>query len=119
MQIPSAILGVIKAKALQHRIEPALLAAFTAVESSGDPGATRHEPKTRKFVVDAEVLRYSRAAGVTVGEEIFQQMTSWGLMQVMGFNCRELGFRGKLTDLVDPELGLEMGACWLKHLQVM
>lgn len=114
------ILAAVHAAADAHRVEPALLAAFVEAESSGDPKATRYEPGTARYVDVGDALRLAVGAGVTEGEEVREQMTSWGLMQIMGFNARLLGYRSALQDLRwDITAGLELGCAWLKHLQVM
>jgi soluble lytic murein transglycosylase-like protein len=38
-----------------------------------------------------------------------QQKMSWGLMQIMGFKARELGYEGYLPMLCLPHVGLEWG----------
>ena len=45
------------------------------------------------------------------------QMTSWGLMQVMGAVARELGHTGPLSDLLDPPTGLFYGCLHLRRFR--
>jgi soluble lytic murein transglycosylase-like protein len=45
------------------------------------------------------------------------QSTSWGLMQVMGFNARDLGFKRRwLVELCRPEIGIDLGCQFLARL---
>jgi soluble lytic murein transglycosylase-like protein len=96
-------------------IDPKLLLAMIQVESSGRPYASRYEPGTIRYIRDA--YQYARAAGVTAETENVGQQTSWGLMQVMGFTARELGFAGNLPELCIPANGVEYGCRYLKRLQ--
>jgi len=49
-------------------------------------------------------------------EKMFQK-TSWGLMQVMGGVAREYGFRGWVTDLLDPVTNLKYGCTHLVNIK--
>jgi len=114
------VLGLVKAAADGHRIERAFLAAIVQVESAGNPAGARYEPSAVRYVDMDDVLRLAVYAGVTEMEEVRGQMTSWGLMQLMGYNARFLGYRESLQGLtVLPAKGLDLGCQWLKHLQVM
>ena len=80
-----------------------LLKAVCIQESSLNPWAVRYEPHYRYL--------YGKNLSPT---ETVGQMTSFGVCQVMGAVAREHGFKGKyLTELCDPEIGLEYGA---RHL---
>jgi soluble lytic murein transglycosylase-like protein len=98
-----------------HDIDPKLLRAIVQVESSARPYASRYEPQTTRYIRDA--YQYARVAGVTAETENSHQQTSWGLMQVMGFTAREMGFEGNLPELCMPENGIDYGARYLKKLQ--
>lgn len=115
--LPAAVVPVIKAKAQAHRLDPALLGAFVWQETRGRPFATRYEPASGHYVTDA--ARWAQLTGMSMVTETIGQMTSWGLIQVMGFKARELGFKGMLPELCQPDLGLELGCCLLKHLAVL
>lgn len=118
MAMPLQIQVLIQKKAAEHRVDPVFLLAIVLTESSGNPDAVRHEEKTAKYLVDPS--RYAKLAGIPEADERIQQMTSWGLMQVMGYVARELGFKGRLGELCEkPELGLIFGIYKLKHLEVM
>jgi soluble lytic murein transglycosylase-like protein len=96
-------------------IDPRLLEAFVHVESTGRPYATRYEPHTTRYIRDS--YDYARACGITAETENVHQQTSWGLMQIMGFTARELGFAGNLPELCIPTNGVEYGCRYLKRLQ--
>ena len=107
------LLSIVKAKAAEHGIDPAFVAAFVEVETGGRTFATRFEPAYR-YVADA--ARWAALTGTSEATETTGQMTSWGPMQVMGGVARELGFKGLLPELSQPEVGIEYGLCQLKRL---
>lgn len=109
---------LVQKKAAQRGVDPALLLAMVATESSGVPAATRYEPHTAKYLVDA--ARYAKLAGISLEDEQRQQMTSWGLMQVMGYVARELGFKGRIAELGEKaDLGLIYGIDKLRRIESM
>ena len=85
-----------------------LVYAICQVESSLNPSAIRHEPRYRWLVGDNETMSPT---------ERQDQMTSWGLMQVMGAVARELGHTGPLSDLLDPPTGLFYGCLHLRRFR--
>ncbi len=91
-------------------ISPKLVAALVSVESSGNTKATRYESHYR-YILDAD--QHAKLNGISMDTEIFQQKTSWGLMQIMGGVAREHGFNGPLVDLCDPKTGLYYGVMHL------
>lgn len=101
---------IINQCAAAHGLDPDLIAAFIMTESSGNPGATRFEPKWRYFY-RPEAMEPEEA-----DSEKVKQATSWGLMQVMGSVARELGYQGDLVDLAQPQIGLEYGCLKLATL---
>lgn len=131
--VPPDIAAHIIAVANRHAIPVHLVAAICAKESSFIPGAWRPEPVYRYLwdVVKDERFRkltpeeiasetpppdFGKIGGPRV-QEWWGQQASWGLMQVMGANAREHGFRGVyFTDLCDPEIGLEFGCRFLARL---
>lgn len=79
-------------------------------ESGMDPFACRYEPKYR-YLVRVEKVK---PANCSLATETILQMTSFGLMQVMGGVFREYGLTGWLTRVIaDPELQLSYGT---RHL---
>lgn len=93
----------------KHGLKPALVMAICEVESGFNPLAARHEPAFRYIVQKSDKPRECSLA-----TEINLQKTSFGMMQVMGATARELGLKGWITSLVDPETGLEWGCRYLK-----
>ena len=99
---------LIKAAASRRSLPWELVYAICQVESSLNPSAVRHEPRYRWLVGDNETMSPI---------ERQDQMTSWGLMQVMGAVARELGHTGPLSDLLDPPTGLFYGCLHLRRFR--
>lgn len=95
---------LIERKAEKYGLPWPLVMAVVDVESSGNPWAYRYEPAYQWLV----------GQGLTPTEQMAQR-TSWGLMQVMGAVAREYGFKGWLTELCQPDVGLEYGCRHLKR----
>ena len=104
----STLLTHIKSAAARRSLPWELVYAICQVESSLNPTATRHEPHYRWLVGDNESMSPT---------ERHDQMTSWGLMQVMGAVARELGHTGPLSDLLDPPTGLFYGCLHLRRFR--
>lgn len=104
----------IQAAAARHGLDPLLVAAIVQTESGGNPWATRFEPGFLAHYVDAAPARFG---AVSVETERMGRATSFGPMQIMGQVARERGFTGIfLTELCDPETGLEYGC---RHLAAL
>lgn len=106
--------SLIKATAVRFGLDPCLVAAMVLVESSGDPWAARFEPNvyaSGRYLQDPK----DRPRASSRKTEYIHQATSWGLMQVMGFNVRAAGdLKGEwLHRMCEPAIGLGMGC---KHL---
>ena len=99
---------LIKSAASRRSLPWELVYAICQVESSLNPSAIRHEPHYRWLVGDNETMSPT---------ERHEQMTSWGLMQVMGAVARELGLTGPLSDLLDPPTGLLYGCLHLRRFR--
>ena len=99
---------LIKSAAAKRTLPWELVYAICQVESSLNPTATRYEPHFRWLVGDNEAMSPS---------ERHDQMTSWGLMQVMGSVAREQGHTGPLTDLLHPPTGLFYGCLHLRRFR--
>lgn len=103
---------------LLHRIapefglDPLLVAAMIHHESGGVGLKTRYEPHTSRYVLFPR--EHASHLGITVLTESTAQMHSYGLMQIMGFVARELGYKGYLIRLCEEELGLRYGCMKLK-----
>lgn len=97
--------------AQEFDLDRRVVAAIVHTESSGNPSATRYEPHYRWTL---DIRDYAKFNGITVETEEKHQKTSWGYMQVMGGLSRELGHKGPIPDLIDPEVGLFYGCKYLK-----
>jgi soluble lytic murein transglycosylase-like protein len=102
---------MIKKYADKYGLDPAIVYGVCMQESNMDPKATRYESGYRwLYKVDQCATENNIAPGV----EKRQQMTSWGLMQVMGGVLRELDYKGRLSDILyAPEKQLDYGC---RHL---
>jgi soluble lytic murein transglycosylase-like protein len=110
MRLP---LNLIAAVANDFKINPDLIAAIVKVESGGNSLKCRFEPA---FQYVHEVEKNAALMGITKETEKIQQMTSWGLMQVMGGTARFIGFNQDLTRLCRPMESLKVGCQFLKIL---
>jgi soluble lytic murein transglycosylase-like protein len=108
----------IKAAGKKHGIDPELINAVIMAESAGDPNAIRFE--YHNYLSGAYHIRpYSKVKPKisSLQTERMGQSTSWGLMQVMGFNARGLGFRRRwLVELCRPDIGIDLGCKILARL---
>lgn len=103
---------IITDQARRTSMEPALIAAVIQKESSGIQWQTRFEKNWKWFVTPGE---FANLHAESLGTEITHQMTSWGLMQIMGGTARGVGFRGYFPQLcASPALGIHYGAMYLK-----
>lgn len=93
-------------KAEAKGLNPLIIQSIVMVESRGDPFAARYEEQWRYFHFTGQHASRLRISELT---ERRLQMFSWGLMQVMGSVCRELGFLGPLPKVCEPDVGLELG----------
>ena len=93
-----------------------LIAAVVQVESGGNAWAIRYERNFfQVYILSLDVAPIKPCSLYT---EKHARATSWGLMQVMGQVARERGFsRPFLSELCQPELGLEYGCRQLAHLR--
>jgi len=105
--------NVIQEVAADQNLPANLLAALVQVESNGDQYACRFE-KDYKYLF--ETKQNAKDNNITETTEMMLQMTSWGLTQVMGAVGRELGLKGPLLQLTDPEINLTYCAKLLKRL---
>jgi len=118
--------------ALDHGLDPKLLAAIVSRESSWDPWAWNPEPRYQYFwdlrksipfrkVTEPELASKRPPADFPAlagdrDQEWWGQQASWGLMQVMGAVARECGFRGPyLPATLDPFDNLRLGCIHLRR----
>lgn len=107
-----ARLALARKWAPKYGLDPYLVCALCEQESGWEPGAVRFEP--------AFLRRYIAPMNLDMFES-FNRSTSWGLAQIMGQTAIELGFRGDLTLLRDPDTGLDYGCrklqrCFMEHV---
>jgi soluble lytic murein transglycosylase-like protein len=99
--------------AAKYGLNPYIVAAVCEQESGWNPFAVRWEP--------AFFQRYVVPQGLGDSTEAYTRAMSFGLLQVMGEVAREEGFAGKfLTELCDPDTGLDYGCrklkkCFIEH----
>ena len=106
---------IINSEAAKFYLDPQLVTAIIMKESSGNPFVCRYEPKW-KYAFECKGFAYILGYGCTEETERLGQMTSWGLMQVMGTVARELGFRGWFSQLCDPAIGINYGCKKLRKI---
>lgn len=104
---------IITLEAAKNYLDPKLVTAIIIQESNGNPFAVRYEPQWKYAF---ETRGFSLLVGCSEETERIGQMTSYGLMQVMGTVARELGFRGWFTQLCDPAIGVKYGCKKLRKL---
>ena len=97
---------IIKKISEKKRVNYLLIGAMVSVESNGDSKATRYEAGYRWLY---ETSKHARLNNITVKTEKNLQMSSMGLMQIMGANARVYGHKGQLSELYKPEIGLIYG----------
>lgn len=98
-----------------YLIAPELIGAFIEVESSGNPEAFRFEPSAHKYVSD-DYEKIAEVNHISSTVEMQDQMTSWGLFQIMGYNARSMGFKEDLHSLHEVDVNLGLGCDWLRRL---
>jgi len=69
-------------------------------KESWQPWAIRAEPLFE--------TKYVQPLHLVPTEEWARSM-SWGLMQIMGETARELGYKGPIPQLMEPDIGIEWG----------
>jgi soluble lytic murein transglycosylase-like protein len=85
----------------------ALIYAIIETESGWNPYAVRYEPNWQYLIKIPDKML--NALCITRDTEEQLQKFSWGLMQVMGSVARELNFTGLLTELVNPQVNVNLG----------
>lgn len=106
-----AIIALARQKAEKYGLDGDLVCAIVEQESNPpwDTWSTRYEP--------AFYAKYVQPMPHLGATEANARATSWGLLQVMGQVAREYGFGGPhLSELCDPEIGLEMGCKYFSAL---
>lgn len=109
------ILLWVRAEADEQGVNEDLAVAICLKESGAlwPARSTRFEPGWETFLKPAD---FAGLNGISVMTEKREQATSWGPMHVMGTVARELGFRGPLPMLFQPDQGIKYGVAKLKAL---
>jgi len=103
-------------------LDPALIKAICRKESNFDQYVMRFEPwfmlryviKRHKDIYPSTRLReFANIPNMDISETVFRS-TSFGLMQIMGQSCRDLGYHGKHGRLLDIETNIIWGCKILK-----
>jgi hypothetical protein len=97
------LVKLIREIAMREGVDPELCLAIAGKETELVNSKTRFE-RDWSYLVFPE--KYARALGITIETETMLQKTSFTAMQIMASCCREIGFKGYLTDLNFPEIGL-------------
>ncbi len=96
-------------------VDAVLVAALCRAESGCYPGAVRYEADYLYTIAPVSLEAGVRPVECSLETEAILQRCSLGLMQVMGATARELGFKGWLTGLLEPETGVRWGVKYLQH----
>lgn len=107
---------LIKQKAGENNLDPAIIFGIIATESSFDVHAIRYEANSTNKVLPG---KYAKINNITVVTESLTQQFSYGLMQVMGSTARWIGYTGPLPGLFIPEVNLEWGCKYLVYLTTL
>jgi hypothetical protein len=106
--------------AIKQQLNPKLITAIIAQESSNNCWAIRYEPLFQSKYLKGkskEKLGGFFPPNVENSQELFLRACSFGLMQIMGQVARERGFEGTwLTELLDPEVNLYYGCLHFDRL---
>jgi hypothetical protein len=110
-KLPTSLLEELGKK---YALDPFLIGSICQKETAGEKWKSRYEPTTDRYVINA--YAYASRLGITQETERLAQMHSWGIMQVMGFKAREIGYTDYLPKLSLLEVGMELGCQILKKL---
>lgn len=108
-------LDMIQRECQQQGLDWRLVAAICQQESGGNPDIVRFESGSAK-AVSKEYFRYAALNSITPQTETVLEMTSFGLMQIMGWVVRGMGYDFLLTRLLDPSVNIHWGCLVIKTL---
>jgi soluble lytic murein transglycosylase-like protein len=98
--------------ATAHNLDPKLVMAIVQQESTGQTCATRHEKGYPYLHRPADY--FQNMVGQDYNNEVRNQETSWGPMQIMGATARWLGFNGEMAELCKPSIGIRYGCKYVR-----
>lgn len=100
--------------ALDHLIDPTFLKALIDVESDWNTFKVVFDPR---YIWVKDVKFLSDWIGCTQETMRMMQQTTYGLMQIVGVNAYTIGYKGWLTQMLDPRTNLEWGCKILQQKQ--
>jgi hypothetical protein len=106
----------IKVYADKYSIPWELIASICMQESAGDANAIRYEPRWQWGLF--HVHAFANSHNISIATETMLQKCSYGLTQTMGVVAREMGFKGPLVTLLDPDTNLDIGCRKIKELML-
>ena len=99
-----------------HKLDPALVLAICSVESGWNTWAVRYEPAFYQTYI-LPLQKIVPIGTCSLQTERTMRATSFGLMQMMGQNARNLGFADPfLSELCKPDVGITYGCLMLVGL---
>ena len=104
---------IIDEVAESQNVPAVLLATIVQTESGGNKYAIRFEPHY-KYLYQTKANAMDN--NITEATETVLQMCSIGLCQLMGAVARELGLKGTIFQLLEPEVNLTYCAMLMKKL---
>lgn len=108
MKLNPELKNMITQYANLNGVPPEIIYGIVCAESGGDPKATRYEPAYYEKYIVPRKLHESEAKS---------QATSWGLMQEMGSNLRDMGYKESFFEFLNSsDLQLDYGVRFFKKL---
>lgn len=107
-----SIVNIIDLIAPTYNLDPVLIQAIIATESSFNVNAMRYESQ---FTYLTNPPTHAGRLGTSIETEATLQRFSWGLMQLMGSVFRELGFMEPLPLALEPHINIQFGCLHLSN----
>lgn len=107
-------INIIRSVAGSEGVDINLAQAIAEHETGLDGSKARYED-AYSYLVTPD--KFSKLLGISEATETMFQKCSWGPLQVMGANCRSMGYLSQLPLLCQPQLGALYGCRFLKALQ--
>lgn len=108
-------LNLVFKASLDFDLEPSLILAIIYAESNCELMSYRYEMRSKYFVNPG---LYAKKLKISPETEVNAQQCSYGLMHVMGFKAREMGYTGHLPEMLrSAELSIKMGCMALSNFQ--
>lgn len=110
-----AVVQMVAIEASTNDLDPYVILGIIKVESSFKENASHYDPKY-DYCCNPDV--FAKALNIDVAEEIKEQKTSWGFMQIEGGTLRWMGFKDKLPLAINPKINIHYGVRFFKLLTV-